>query len=160
MNFKDIAGLQYKNISDDVLSFRRAKTANTNKSQSHVKVYLNEFNKNVIEKYGNPNKKTESYIFQIIDPTSSAEKKHSDLRNYIRFINQHFGKYAKTCGIQDSVSTYWARHTFATTAIRNGASMEYVSEALNHSNLSTTKIYFAGFDDEKKRQISNKLMEF
>jgi len=160
MNFKDIAGLQYKNISDDVLSFRRAKTANTNKSQSHVKVYLNDFNKSVIEKYGNPNKKPESYIFQIIDPASGAEKKHQDLQNYIRFINQHFGKYAKNCGIQDSVSTYWARHTFATTAIRNGASMEYVSEALNHSNLSTTKIYFAGFDDEKKRQISNKLMEF
>jgi hypothetical protein len=38
--------------------------------------------------------------------------------------------------------------------------MEYISEALSHSNLSTTIGYFAGFEDDKKKEISEKLMQF
>jgi integrase/recombinase XerD len=41
-----------------------------------------------------------------------------------------------------------ARHSFATTAILNGQSMVFAQEALGHSNIKTTQIYFAGFEDE------------
>jgi site-specific recombinase XerD len=74
-------------------------------------------------------------------------------------VNQHFEKFAESIGIKEKVSTYWARHTFATNAIRNGASLEFVSEALSHSNLKTTIGYFAGFEDEKKREIAKKIMD-
>ncbi len=160
MNFKDIANLQYKDISGDVMTFRRAKTKNTNKNQAPVIVYLNDFTLSVIDKYGNKNKSPESYIFSIIDYTSTPEKQLNQLKNFIRAVNQNFLKYAKSLDINYKISTYWARHTFATTAIRNGASLEYVSEALSHSNLKTTIGYFAGFEDEKKREISKGLMNF
>jgi len=58
------------------------------------------------------------------------------------------------------VSTYWARHSFATNAIRNGASMEFVQESLGHGSLSTTQQYFAGFENEAKRDFFQKLMNF
>jgi integrase/recombinase XerD len=160
MNFKDIAGLQYKNITADTLIFSRAKTASSNASQAPVKVYLTEFAKGVIQKYGNPDKSPKSYIFPIIDHKAAPEEKHRQLKNFVRYVNQHFLKFAKKAGINEKISTYWARHSFATNAIRSGASMEYVSEALSHSNLGTTKNYFAGFEDEKKKEIANKLMEF
>lgn len=160
MNFKDIANLQYKDISGDTLTFRRAKTANTNKNQAPVMVYLNEFSKSVIEKYGNENTSPETFIFPIVNHAKEPEKQLVQLKNFIRYINQHFEKFAKNTGINEKVSTYWARHSFATTAIRNGASLEYVGEALSHSNLKTTIGYFAGFEDEKKREISNKMMDF
>ncbi|MDD4156439.1 MAG: tyrosine-type recombinase/integrase [Candidatus Cloacimonetes bacterium] len=81
------------------------------------------------------------------------------MKNFIRLINQHFTNFANNNGISDTISTYWARHSFATNAIRSGASMEFVSEALSHSNLKTTQNYFAGFADEAKKDISNKLMD-
>ena len=160
MNFKDIANLQYKDISGDTLTFLRAKTANTNSNQSPVTVYLNDFTRGVINQYGNLNIGPDTFIFPIIDRSLPIEKQHSQLINFIRFVNQHFLKFAKSVGIDEQVSTYWARHSFATNAIRNGASLEFVSEALSHSNLKTTQGYFAGFESEKKREISRKLMEF
>ena len=160
MNFKDIANLRYQDIIGDTLQFRRAKTVKTNTSQAPVVVYMNDFTKKVIEDYGNENKTPKNYIFNLIDHSVSSEVMHTQLKNFIRFINQHFSKFAKDNGIEEQVSTYWARHSFATNAIRSGASMEFVSEALSHSNLNTTKKYFAGFEDEKKKEISKKMMEF
>ena len=81
-------------------------------------------------------------------------------QNFTRFINQHFKKYALSLGITEDISTYWARHSFATRAIRIGLSMEFVSEALNHSDLKTTKNYFSGFTDEVNKINSDKLMNF
>jgi len=75
-------------------------------------------------------------------------------------INQHIKKLAETIELPSNISTYWARHSFATSAIRNGASMEFVSEALSHSDLKTTQSYFAGFEEESKKEIMKSLMEF
>lgn len=160
MNFKDIADLQYKNLSGNTLNFHRAKTAKTSQNQAAVKVYLNTFTEKVIEMYGNPKLGGDTFIFPIIDRNKTLQEQHQQKQNFIRFVNQNFLKFAEIAGIDEKISTYWARHSFATNAIRNGASMEFVSEALSHSNLKTTKGYFAGFEDDKKREIAAKLMEF
>lgn len=160
MNFKDIANLKYKDIDGDIITFRRAKTANTNKKQAPVIVYLNDFSKSVIIEYGNQNDNPETYVFPILNSSLNYEEQHNKLKLFIRSINQGFEKFAPLAGINEKVSTYWARHSFATNAIRNGASLEFVSEALSHSNLKTTIGYFAGFEDEKKREISKSLMDF
>lgn len=160
MNFKDIVNLKYKNLSGDTLSFHRAKTMNTNKDQAPVTTYLNDFTREVIKKYGNLNNSPENYIFTVVEQQDSPETKHAKLKNFIRFVNQHIDKYAKSIGIDVGLSTYWARHSFATNAIRNGASLEFISEALSHSNLKTTIGYFAGFEDDKKREFASKLMKF
>lgn len=160
MNIKDIAYLKYRDVSGEILTFRRAKTANTNKTQLPVIVYLNDFSRGVINKYGNKNKDADDYIFDFIIQSTDAETQRQQVKNFVRFINQHFKKFANDAGVDCPVSTYWARHSFATMAIRNGASIEYVSEALSHSNLTTTRNYFAGFEDDKKREINKKLLEF
>ena len=160
MNFKDIANLKYKDIDGDIITFRRAKTANTNKKQAPVIVYLNDFSKSVINEYGNPKSNPETYVFPILNSSMNYEEQHNKLKLFIRSINQGFEKFAPLAGINEKVSTYWARHSFATNAIRSGASLEFVSEALSHSNLKTTIGYFAGFEDEKKREISKSLMDF
>jgi site-specific recombinase XerD len=160
INFKDMLNLQYKNIEKDTLTFVRAKTANTNKSKEPVRVHLNDYLLSVIEKYGNKDKSPRSLIFPILNEIKNPTEKKRKLQNFTRLVNQHILNYAKSVGIDDKVSSYWARHSFATNAINSGASMEFVSEALSHSNLNTTKAYFAGFEDEKKKEISNKLMEF
>jgi integrase len=161
MNMKDIANLKYKDMKDDTISFFRAKTINTSKEAlKPVTIYLNEFTKGVIEKYGNKKKNGETYIFPIIDTKETLEKQHKQIKNFITFVNDHFKKFIESLGINDKITTIWARHSFTTNAIRNGASMEYISEALSHSNLSTTIGYFAGFEDDKKKEISEKLMQF
>ncbi len=38
--------------------------------------------------------------------------------------------------------------------------MEFVSEALNHSDMKVTQNYFDGFEDKDKEQFMNNLMNF
>ena len=38
--------------------------------------------------------------------------------------------------------------------------MEYVMEALSHGSMKTTQGYFAGFEDQTKKEFSKKLMDF
>jgi len=57
----------------------------------------------------------------------------------------------------DATITGWV---IATNAIRKGASMELVSEALNHHDLKVTQNYFAGFEDEQKKDLARKLTDF
>ena len=48
---------------------------------------------------------------------------------------------ADVCGIQKTLSTHIARHTFACLAIANKVSMESIAKMLGHTDIRTTKIY-------------------
>jgi site-specific recombinase XerD len=161
MNVKDISLLKYENIQEDKIIFYRAKTINTSKTDLRpVTVYLNDFSKMIIKKYGNKNTGKSEYIFPIISDKETELVKHSKIKNFTKFINQNLKKLATIEGITSDISTYWARHSFATNSIRNGASMEFVMEALSHNNMKTTVGYFAGFEDKDKKEFMQKLMDF
>ena len=161
INIKDIALLQYKNIDSDKIIFYRAKTKRTSKRNlKPIIVYLNDFSKSIIEKYGNENKESDDFVFDIISLENSAEEQGKKIQNFTRYINQHLKKLCKANDLPEDISTYWARHSFATNSIKNGASMEFISESLGHSGLNTTKNYFAGFDNETKKKFSETLMDF
>ncbi len=161
MNIKDIAMLKYGNVEGDKIIFYRAKTINTAKTNlKPVIVYLNDFSKGVIDEYGSKSIKKDEYIFPIISKKDPETLKHTKIKNFTRFINQNLKKLAIKEGLPEDISTYWARHSFATNSIRNGASMEFVMEALNHGNMKTTMGYFAGFEDGDKKEFMRKLMNF
>jgi integrase/recombinase XerD len=160
MNFKDILNLRFKDIKGEKFSFARAKTKSTNSSQKAITVHLNDFTKAVIDKYKSPDESPESYLFEVLKHGQSPLEQYRLIKNFIRSINQNFLKYAKNNGIEEKVSSYWARHSFATMAIRKGASIEFVGEAVGHTNIKTTMGYFAGFEDETKKAISDKLLDF
>ena len=52
----------------------------------------------------------------------------------------------------DYLTTYVARHSFASVLKKSGVNIALISEALGHSDLTTTQIYLDSFDNE---QIDN-----
>jgi len=161
INLKDIALLRYENLEGDKLTFIRAKTKNTTKTnQKSITVYLNAFSKAILEKYSNPIEAPKNLIFSIISDQDSEINKFNKIKNFTRFVNQNLKQLAKNNGITEDISSYWARHSFATSMIRSGKSIEVVSEAIGHNDQKTTQKYFAGFDDQTKKDISDQLMYF
>jgi len=161
MNMKDILHLKWKNLDDGQIIFVREKTKRTKKASSRpIQVPLTDFAKSFIEQYGTKEGNPNGFIFPVLDEKMTAEKLHSVKSNFIRFINQHIKQLAKANGLTEDISTYWARHSFATTAVRKKASLEFVSEALGHSDLKTTKNYFAGFEDITKKEILEDITDF
>jgi site-specific recombinase XerD len=161
MNVKDILMLRNKDFEADSFSFYRAKTITTRKGDlQRVTVLLTDFSKNVIKKYRSTLESPNAYVFPILDATDSELTNHRAVKNFTRFINQHIKKLAVDNGLPSDISSYWARHSFATKAIRDGASMEFVGEALNHQDTQTTKNYFAGFTTDVKREFAENILNF
>lgn len=160
INTKDIANLKYKNLDDDKFTFYRAKTLSTSKANlTPITVYLNDFSKAIIDKYGNKNTHPENYFFNIINDYQTAKEQHRSINNFNRFVSQNLQVLCKQIGLP-KVSFYWARHSFATNAVRKGASLEFMQEALGHNNIKTTQNYFAGFENETKKELALSIMDF
>ncbi|PZX52453.1 site-specific recombinase XerD [Algoriphagus ratkowskyi] len=161
MNMKDILHLKWKNIDGEQIIFVREKTKRTKKANSKpIQVPLTDFAKSFIVDYGTTEQSPNGFVFPILNEKMTAEKQHFEKLKFIRFVNQHIKHLAKANGLTGDISTYWARHSFATSAVRKKASLEYVSEALGHSDLKTTKNYFAGFEDKTKKEILEDITDF
>lgn len=160
MNVKDICFLRNENMENDSLNFLREKTKRTTVDQYHVIVTLTEYAKSIIEKYRNPDASPKAFVFPILNQTDSEQIKRKKVQGFTSFINQQIKKLAGSVGVTTDISTYFARHSWATLAIQGGASIEYVSAGLSHSDIKTTKGYFAGFADTTKKDIQEGLMVF
>lgn len=161
INIKDIAQLRFKDIQDGKFTFYRAKTITTSKAKlKPVTIYLNDFTKAIIKKYSKDLGNPEAYLFDIISDKDNPGEQHLKINNFNRSIGQQIKKLAANCGLPKELSASWARHSFATSAVRNGATMEFIQESLGHGNLKTTQNYFAGFDSDTKQEFSNTIMNF
>ena len=158
INPKDIALLKYSDIKDDKFTYYRAKTFDKTAEKRKIIIYLTDFTKGIIKKYGSIDK--EGYVFNIISKYDDINEQHKKIKNFTRYVNDHIKRIAIANDLPKDISFYYARHSFATNSLRKGASMEFISEALNHSDLSVTKNYFAGFEDEAKKEFANSIMDF
>tara|TARA_R110002050_G_scaffold4573_2_gene22158 strand:- start:70131 stop:71375 length:1245 start_codon:yes stop_codon:yes gene_type:complete len=158
INPKDIALLKYSDIKDDKFTYYRAKTFDKTAEKTKIIIYLTDFTKGIIKKHGNKNK--DGFVFDIISNLDDILKQHKKIKNFTRYINDHIKRIAIANDLPKDISFYYARHSFATNSLRKGASMEFISEALNHSDLSVTKNYFAGFEDQAKKEFANSIMDF
>lgn len=77
-----------------------------------------------------------TYIFS----TQSGNKLH---RNN---VHKTLKKVAKKAGVTDKVSCHWLRHSTASHALNNGASLTQVQTLLGHDSLNTTARYLHTLD--------------
>lgn len=160
MNFKDIALLKYGNINGDFLEFRRAKTKRTTNNNSlPIMVPLDENLLYIIKKRGNKSKKKEDYIFPILKHGLTPQEEYDHIKTFVRNTNKRLTRVGIELGLSLKVTSYVARHCFATIQKNNNAPLAYISEALGHSNLKTTQNYFGRFEDEGLKFFHSGLME-
>lgn len=160
MNFKDIALLKYGNINGDFLEFRRAKTKRTTNNNSlPIMVPLDENLLYIIKKRGNKSKKKEDYIFPILKHGLTPQQEYDHIKTFVRNTNKRLTRVGIELGLSLKVTSYVARHCFATIQKNNNAPLAYISEALGHSNLKTTQNYFGRFEDEGLKVFHSALME-
>lgn len=161
INMMDIARLKWKNIYSDIIIFNREKTKRTSRSNpKKITVIRNEIIDNVIKTWSQKMESPEDYVFSIIDSNDSAEMAVAKEKQFIKVTNKWMNKIAKELGINISLTTYVARHSFSTMLLRNGVSVEFISESLGHSDIKTTQHYLGGFDLETKKETMKALIDF
>ena len=160
INVKDMSLLKYENIKGDIIEFIRAKTARTKRKVEPIRVNLTDELKAIISKWGNKKTDGNTFIFPILEKGATPERERQLIQQMTHVINSYMKDIAATLEIDKDVTTYFARHSFATVLQRSGASISFISEALGHSSSKTTENYLAGFEDEKKREINKALLAF
>jgi integrase len=159
MNMKDMALLRYGNINDSYIEFERAKTKRTKRISKKIRIKITSKILEIIDKWGNPKQNDNTYLFPIIDARMSIEKQRTVIQQNTRLVNKHLQELGKKLGIDLKISTQAARHSFATTMMRNDMSIGFISDSLGHSNYKTTQNYLAGFEDETHSKAASILSE-
>ena len=159
INFMDLLFLQYSNIMDGEICFVRSKTSRTTKHNKEIHAIITPEMWNIIQKWGNPRLSPQTYIFKYARGTEDAFEKIRLVRRIITKCNRRLKKIAQDIGIFQ-LTTYTARHSFATVLKRGGAKTSYISESLGHSNLSVTEHYLAYFEKEERIRNAQLLTNF
>lgn len=149
MNVKDFCLLKWKNIDKDLLYYQRAKTKRSNKTETLITVALKAETMEIIKRWGQPSISKESFIFPHLNNEMKAEKQHATIKQLIKTINFYMNQIAIKLGIDRKVTTYFARHSFATVLKRSGANISMISELLGHSSLVVTEAYLNSFEKEQ-----------
>lgn len=160
MNVKDFCLLKRKNIGGDILTFNREKSKRNKKEQMQTVVSLKPVAKAIISKWGQLSLNPEAYIFPHLQKGMTAEQERQVVQNVTQTINKHLRNIALHLEINKPVTTYYARHSFATVLKNSGASIEFISEALAHSSQQTTKSYLSGFEQETIHRTTDALLNF
>ncbi|GHT47597.1 integrase [Bacteroidia bacterium] len=152
ININDMLKLKYANIDGDEIHFYRSKTLHTSKEKKEIEALLTPEMKQIIEKWGNPDKSPNSYVFPFLTGNETPMEQKKRIQDITRRINKHVKKIGDKLGIPN-ISTYTARHSFASVLKRSGTNIAYISDSLGHSDLKTTENYLASF--EKEERIKN-----
>ena len=120
MNFNDIAKLKFLNMSGENLRFYRSKTKNTSKGdQKEINVHLLPRMTEVINKWGNERSSEEDYIFPVLNGKLREKEQHDAIAQFIKTTNKYLKEVAKEKKWTEHITTYHARHSYATKLKRS-----------------------------------------
>ena len=157
MNMSDIARLKYSNIVDGEISFVREKTKNKEIREEKLHVPITKNMQTIIERFGNKAIGFDSYIFPILKAEWTEERKFAEVKQLIKQVNKYVRRIALLVGVKENISSYVARHSWATIAKNSGASVEFLSEALGHSSVKVTQGYLKNFEKSTREKHSEKM---
>ena len=158
MNIKDIVNLKFKNIHEDTIQYDRAKTSNTIQNPKPIVINLLPQSIEIIERWCNSNRKENNYIFPILKHQMDEIQKQKVKDQLVKTINHYMKRIGEEIGLEKKLTTYAARHSFATVLKRSGAPMELISESLGHKSLQTTEAYLDSFEDNTRRKFMENLI--
>ena len=159
INFRDMVFLQYSNIINGEICFIRAKTARNTKYGKIIHAVITPEMQTIINKWGNTDISPNNYIFPFAKGTEDPFEKVKLIREIVTECNQILRKITNATGIP-RITTYSARHSYATVLKRSGVNIAYISESLGHSNITITENYLASFEVDERRKNSALLTKF
>ena len=154
INTIDMIQLKYSDIVDGEIRFIRQKTSKTSAKRKMIHIPLTNEIQRIIDKWGNYND-GKSFIFPSLKGGETSEEIKSKSHDVFTRINKRMKEICQDLGIS-KITTYSARHSFATILSHEGVPISYISQQLGHTSIKTTQAYLGSF--EKDTRIQNSLI--
>jgi integrase/recombinase XerD len=150
LNFADLVVLNRANIQNGRIVYRRAKTG------KEYSINISEPMQAILDEFA---REDSAYLFPFLTesihhtPMQKMNRKHKVLKQ----INDGLKVIAALLELPSTLTTYVARHTFATTLKDRGVNVAIISECLGHADLSTTQAYLKKFEQSKLDEVASLL---
>lgn len=151
INTVDLLHLTLNNINNGRIEYRRAKTGRMYDLKIEPEAKL------LIEKL-----RGEKYLVNVLDS-------YKDYRNYVKRLNDNLQLIGETFmdkrgkkkrkPVFPNITTYWARHTWATIAAELDIPKETIAAALGHGGNTVTDIYI-DFDRKKVDEANRRVLDY
>ena len=147
INFVDMAYLTWGDVNNGRLRYERKKTG-------HLFNFKLSETANAILDFYRPlpgrGRGTEDYVFPILDRQRHLTPKKVDNRIHkiLGQVNPDLKVLASLAKIDAVLTTYVARHSFATALKHSGVATAVISEAMGHQTEGITQTYLASFENE------------
>ena len=135
MSFIDMAFLKKKDLHGGILGYRRKKTG----QQLFIK--WEKPMQEIIDKYDTGNS---PYLLPIIKENGMDSR--TQYKNSAHLVNDKLKKIGEQLGLEIPLTSYVARHSWASIAKSKNIPISTISEAMGHDSENTTRIYLASLD--------------
>ena len=147
--FVDLIRLRKSDLSRGMLRYRRSKTGRL------LTVAVEPCAQEILRKYA-----TQAAGSIYLLPVLSKEGKggYRQYQNALRRYNLHLHRLSALLGLKVNLTSYVARHSWATAAYRQGIPVAVISESLGHSSEKVTYTYLASFDNRTLSRANRKII--
>ena len=140
MPFVDIAHLRRPQITADAIVYHRQKTGR------RISVALHPRLTDIISRYEH---RSEHYVFPLLTDDDEA-----DYALALGRYNRRLHRLGRILGLDMPLTSYVARHTWASAAYHSDVGLAVISGALGHASTQTTMTYIRDIDDQTIAQAN------
>lgn len=133
MAFVDLAYLRKTDIRDDMLRYVRHKTGQP------LSVRLEPCTKAIAARLAERSRHT-PYLFPILT-SEEPVRAYAQYQVALNYYNRLLKKLSKLLGLEQGLSSYTSRHSWATAARNHNVPLQVISAGMGHTSERTTQIY-------------------
>ncbi len=151
MPFVDLAFLRKSQIVGGNIVYYRHKTG------QKVTVRLEPCMSEIICRYNVPESE---YVFPLFAKMNikGSQSIYNSYKSRICYYNKILNGLGKEAGITSQLTSYVARHTWASVAYQEQVDLPVISKALGHTNTQTTQIYVKELNNDKLNKANKKII--
>lgn len=155
INLGDLLRLRNANIDGDEIHFVRRKTKKTGLVTT---LPLTISARDLLDTYGCINlDRPDDYILPCLAGATSETMVYNRIHAFIKKVNNGITLICTRLGLR-KITTYTARHTYASFAQSNGMTAEMIQKFLGHTSPRTTEVYLGSLTDSVK-EMNRKILE-
>ncbi|VFB13043.1 integrase [Bacteroides heparinolyticus] len=150
MPFVDMAHLRRSQIKDGMLVYHRQKTGR------QVRVMLEPCMLDILARY---EAEGSDYLFPILYKLEDGRPHPVSYSCALRRYNRSLKLLARRAGVPAGLTSYTARHSWASIAYAGNVDLPVISKALGHSDSRTTLVYIEEIKEERLMRANRKLLK-
>lgn len=149
MAFVDIAYLKKSDIRNGQLQYSRKKSGQT------LTISWEKPMQEIVDAYSHLTKDT-PYLLPIITKQDGTERKQYERMEHN--VNRNLKKIGEMAGLHIPLTTYVARHSWASIMRDMGNDITVVGKGLGHSDIKTTQIYLSTIDNSTVMRANKRFL--